>query len=121
MLDTRIILSGIWISVMFIYVMGDILRIFSGDIARLQGMPSGIQWLGAAIIMLIPILMIVLSLVLPQPINRGANIFVAVAFFLFVLVDMKSYPGAYDKFLLVVSMILNVATIWLAWNWSIIE
>jgi hypothetical protein len=31
MLDTRIILSGLWVAVMLTYLWGDVLRIFSGD------------------------------------------------------------------------------------------
>ncbi len=120
MLDTRIILSGIWITVMLIYLLGDVLRIYSGDSARMaEGRRfTGLMWLGAAVLMLIPILMVLLSLVLPQPINRWVNIIVAIGFFLFVLVDLRSYPSAYDKFLLIVSIILNGVTVLSAWNWS---
>jgi hypothetical protein len=119
MLDTRIILSGMWITVMLIYLLGDVLRIYSGDFARMAAaqQTAGLKWMLAAIIMLIPILMVFLSLVLPQPINRWANIIVAVGFFIFVLVDLRSYPSAYDKFLLIVSMVFNAVTVWYAWNW----
>ena len=67
--------------------------------------------------MLIPILMVVLSLVLLQPINRWANIIVAVFFFLFNLVGLPTYPSAYDKFLIIVGLVFNVVTAWTAWNW----
>ena len=46
------------------------------------------MWLGIAVLMLIPILMAPLSLALPQPVNRWANIIVAVFFFLFNLVKV---------------------------------
>jgi hypothetical protein len=120
MLDNRIILSGTWITVMLIYLLGDVLRIYSGDFARMaeEQQASSTKWLFAAIIMLIPILMVFMSLVLPQSVNRGANIVVAVGFFLFILLDLRSYPSAYDKFLLIVSMIFNSVTVWYAWNWS---
>ncbi len=120
MLDTRLILSGIWISLMLIFLLGDVLRIYSGDFARMAETQQSIssKWLIAAVIMLIPILMVVLSLVLPQPINRWANIAVAVGFFLFILVDLQSYPSSYDKFLFIVSMVFNGVTVWFAWNWS---
>jgi hypothetical protein len=117
--DTRIILSALWVSVMLIYLLGDVLRIYSGDFARMSAgeQLNNMKWMGAAILMLIPILMVSLSLVLPQLIARWANIFVAAGFFLFVLVDVRTYPSAYDKFLLVVSMVFNVATLLYAWNW----
>lgn len=119
MLDTRIILSGIWITVMLIYLMGDVLRIYSGDAARMSEgeKPNNAKWMGAAVLMLIPISMVFFSLVLPQDINRWANIIVAVVFFLFVSIDIRSYPSAYDKFLLAVSLVFNVVTIAYAWNW----
>lgn len=99
---------------------GDVLRIFSGDyktgemgkIQFTQGM-----WLGISVLMLLPILMVFLSLVLDQPVNRWANIIVAVFFFLFNLVGLPTYPSAYDKFLLAVSLVFNGLTIWYAWRW----
>lgn len=67
--------------------------------------------------MVIPILMVVLSLALPQPVNRWANIVVAIFFFLFNLVGLSTYPSAYDKFLIVVGLVFNVLTVWYAWKW----
>ena len=31
MVDTRIILSGLWVATMLTYLLGDVLRIFAGD------------------------------------------------------------------------------------------
>jgi hypothetical protein len=120
MLDTRIILSGVWVALMLTYLLGDVLRIFSGDVARMGGTQHFTQamWLGIAVLMLIPILMVVLSLTLPYSINRWANIIVAVFFFLFNLVGLPTYPSAYDKFLLAVSLVFNGVTVWTAWNWT---
>jgi hypothetical protein len=39
-------------------------------------------------------------------------------FFLFNVVGVPTYPGWYDKFLIVVSLVFNVVTIWRAWNWN---
>lgn len=120
MLDTRIILSALWVALMLTYLLGDVLRIFSGDyksgemgkVQFTQGM-----WLGISILMLIPILMILLSLILPQPASRWTNIIVAVFFFLFNLVGLPTYPSLYDKFLIGVGLIFNVVTVWYAWTW----
>lgn len=119
-MDTRIILSATWVVVTLIYLYGDVLRIFSGDMAKaMPGMNfSQFAWLGIAVLMLIPILMVFLTLVLPQPVSRWANIIVAVFFFLFNLVGLPTYPSMYDKFLLAVSMVFNLVTVWYAWNWS---
>lgn len=119
MLDTRIILSGVWVALMLTYLLGDVLRIFSGDVAKMGGTQHFTQgmWLGIAILMVMPILMVVLSLTLPYPVNRWANLIVAVFFFLFNLVGLPTYPSAYDKFLIVVGLVFNVMTVWSAWQW----
>jgi hypothetical protein len=119
MLDTKIILSAIWVVVMMIYFLGDVLRIVSGDAAKAMANQNFNQyvWLGIAALMLIPILMVFLTLVLPQLVNRWTNIIVAAFFVLFNLVGLPTYPSLYDKFLLLVSMGFNVVTIWYAWNW----
>jgi hypothetical protein len=119
-MDTKIILSATWVVVTLIYLYGDVLRIYSGDLAKSINTMNFNQfaWLGIAILMLIPILMVFLTLVLPQSGVRWANIIVAAFFFLFNLVGLPTYPSLYDKFLLAVSMGFNVVTIWYAWNWS---
>ena len=114
----QIKLSAVWVALMLVYLLGDVLRIFSGDFQKMtdikftQGM-----WLGIAVLMLIPILMVILSVMLPQPANRWSNIIVAAFFFLFNLVGLPTYPSAYDKFLILVGLGFNLLTIWLAWNW----
>ncbi len=121
--DTRVLLSLIWVAVMLTYLLGDVLRIYSGDatsgVMRSEmGKFTQGMWLGIAILMVIPILMVVLALILPQPVNRWANIIVAGFFLLFNLVGLPTYPSMYDKFLLVVSMGFNLVTIWYAWGWT---
>jgi hypothetical protein len=123
MVDTRIILSALWVALMLTYLLGDVLRIFSGDFkAGEMGSKGGMpltqnMLLGIAVLMLVPILMVVLSVILPQSVNRWANIGVAVFFFLFNLVGLPTYPSMYDKFLIAVSLVFNVVTVWYAWTW----
>jgi hypothetical protein len=104
---------------MLTYLWGDVLTIFAGDI--IPGEMGGVKFtqgmaLIVAALMVIPILMVVLSLVLPQNVNRWANIIAAVFWFLFNLVSLWTYPG-YEKFLLAVSMVFNVLMVWFAWKW----
>ena len=120
-LDTRILLSGLWVALMLTYLLGDVLRIFAGDFepGNIMGMqPSQGMWLGIAALMLIPIIMVVLTLLLPYPAIRWVNIIVAIFFIIFNLFGLP-YPGAYDNFLIVVSFVFNGLTIWYAWNWVI--
>ena len=119
-MDAKIMLSATWVVVTLIYLYGDVLRICSGDLAKSMANMNFNQfvWLGIAILMLIPILMVFLALVLPQGVSRWANIIVAGFFILFNLVGLPTYPSLYDKFLLVVSMVFNGVTVWIAWNWA---
>jgi hypothetical protein len=120
MTDTRIILSGIWVSLMLTYLLGDVLRIFAGDFVagEMQGVTAGQWiWIAAALMMLIPIIMIILSLTVAYPLIRWLTIAAATALFLFNLVGLPSYPGLYDKFLIAVGLIFNVLSVWYAWKW----
>lgn len=114
-------LTALWVALMLIYLLGDVLRIFSGDFKAGEIMGSQVtqtMWLGIAAMMVLPIVMIVLTLTLRQPANRWLNIIVAVFFFLFNLVALPRYPSWYDRFLLVVSLGFNVMTVWYAWEWQ---
>ena len=119
MSDMRIILSATWVVVTLIYLYGDVLRIYSGDFAKSMTNMNFNQfaWLGIAVLMLTPILMVFLTLVLPHSVSRWANIIVAGFFILFNLVGLPTYPSAYDKFLIAVSLVFNGLTIWYAWRW----
>jgi hypothetical protein len=120
MVETRIMLAAIWVALMLTYLLGDVLRIFSGDFkaGEIGGMQvTQAMWVGIAALMLIPILMVILSLILPQPVSRWANIIVAVFFFGFNLLGLPTYPSAYDKFLIVVGLGFNLLIVWYAWRW----
>ena len=119
MVDVRIILSGLWIAVMLTFLLGDVLRIFAGDITpgEVAGKPvTQGRWLLIAAIMLTPIIMVVLSLVLPYPAIRWACIVVAVLWVIFNLVGLP-YPVAYDNFLIAVSIVFCALIVWYAWTW----
>lgn len=121
MLEIQIKLAGVWVVVMLIYLLGDVLRIMSGDAT--PGIIEGTRvtqgmWLGIAVMMLIPILMVFLSLTLDQGVNRWANIIAAAGFFVLNISTIWTYPSAYDRFLLAVSLVFNVVTVWYAWNWT---
>jgi hypothetical protein len=58
--------------------------------------------------------MIVLTL--PYPAIRWTSIVVAALVLVFNVFGLP-YPGAYDNFLIVVSLGVNALTIWYAWRW----
>ncbi len=118
--DTRIILSGLWVATMLTYLLGDVLRIFAGDFTagEIQGLQATQAiWMGAALLMLIPVVMVVLSLTLKYPAIRWVTIVAAVILFLFNLVGLPTYPSTYDKFLIAVGLVFNALTVWYAWKW----
>ena len=118
MVDVKIILSFLWVTTMLCYLLGDVMRIFAGDFksGEMDGKPATHKvWLGAAIIMVIPIIMVVLSLILDNPVNSWVNIIVAIFFIVFNLIGIKGYKS-YDIFLLIISFGFNVLTILYAWT-----
>lgn len=120
MINTRIILAATWVVATLLYLYGDVFRINSGDMAKKSLAEMNLNqyiWLGLAVLMMIPILMVFLNLVLPQPVCRWVNMIVAVFFFLFNLVGLPTYPSLYDKFLIAVSMVFNLVTFWYAIRW----
>jgi hypothetical protein len=120
LLDVQLILSGLWVAVMLTYLLGDVLRIFAGDFkaGEIEGRKMTQKFLvGIAIFMLIPIVMLLLSLTLAFPVNGWVNIIVAIGLFVFNLIGLRTYPGAYDKFLIIVGLGFNVLTVWYAWTW----
>src|SRR2546425_5826534 len=119
--DVRIILSASWVALMLTYLLGDVLRIYSGDFkaGEIGGMKiTQNLWLGVAALMVTPIVMVFLSLTLDYPLDRWANIVVAIVFLGFNFIGLPSYPSAYDEFLIIVGVLFNVLTIWYSWQWK---
>jgi hypothetical protein len=119
--DVRIKLSALWVALMLTYLLGDVLRIFSGDFeaARLGGKMEISRgfFLGMAALFVLPIVMSFLSLTLPYPVSRWANVILAVLLFAINAVGLPTYPSLYDKFLIIVGLVFNVLTVWYAWKW----
>ena len=120
MQDTQIQLSALWTALMLVYLLGDVMRMFSGDFKKMSKDVKWMNqyfWFATSAIMLIPILMVILSVFLPYEINRWANIIVSIGFFLFNIAGLPTYPSLYDRFLILVSLLMNVAIVWVAWSW----
>jgi len=119
--DIRIILSGLWVALMLVYLLGDVMRIFAGDftpgqVGNMQLSQTMLVFM--AVIMLIPIVMILLSLTLTYPMIRWVTVIAAIFLFIFNIVGLPGYPGIYDKFLIIVGLMINVITVVYAWTWS---
>lgn len=114
----RIVLAGSWVSLMFIYLLGDVIRLFAGSIApgHIGEEPAkSWMWTLAAGIMLVPIAMILTTLLTPAGTLKWITVGVSVALALFNLASLP-YKDFFDNMLLVISLGLNVFIVWYAWQ-----
>jgi hypothetical protein len=121
-INVKLKLSGLWIAAMFSWVYGDLLRIYSGDFIlgddiAAELMSMDMLWMISAITMIVPGAMVFMSLALKANVNRWTNIIVAAFYTLYNLVGVSSYSSAYDKFLIVVSIVFTALIVWKAWKW----
>jgi hypothetical protein len=117
---TRIVLAACWVSLMLIYLLGDVIRIFAGHVTPgRMGDREGADWMFtvAALVMLLPIAMILTSLLVPATPLVWITVIVAAFLAVFNLMGLPSYQGFYDKMLIVVSIGVNGVTIWQALAW----
>ena len=95
------------------------MRIFAGDFVpgEMDG-KAMTQWMlmVMALFMLIPILMVILTLVIPYNIIRILTIIIAIFLILFNAAGLP-YKSLFDNFLIIVSIIFNIATAYYAWIW----
>jgi hypothetical protein len=98
-MDTKVLLSTLWIVVMINMLKADILSLFipgaTDELAKTSastGTPIPQLMLGGAIMMEISIVMIILSRVLKYGVNRWVNIIVSIITIAFVIGGGVSYP-----------------------------
>lgn len=78
------------------------------------------MWTLAALIMLIPIAMILITLLAPVTPLKWVTLAVSIALALFNLASLP-YEDFFDTMLLVISVALNGFTVWYAWTKLAIE
>jgi hypothetical protein len=74
-----------------------------------------IMWLGLAMLMVIPVVMVFLSLT--STVSRSANIILAIFFFGLNLIGLPGSSSAYDIFLIIIGLVFNVLIFVYAWKW----
>jgi Family of unknown function (DUF6326) len=120
-LDTKTLLSSLWIVVAINILMADILALYipgtADELVRFAGgTPIAQLMLGGAVMIEISILMIVLSRVLQQRVNRVANIVASSITIAFVIGGGSTYP--HYLFAATVEVICLLLLIWIAWTWT---
>jgi hypothetical protein len=128
--NVKIILSALWIAVMFIYVYADIKTLFQPEIPEqiISGVMGGMTinqsfLFAAAILMSIPAIMILLSLILKPSINRWVNIIVSLLHIILIIITrfVPSKIWYYYIYYQSIEAIFHFLIIWYAWRWPIQE
>ena len=121
-MDTKVLLSTLWIVVMINMLKADILSLFIPgaleEVAKTSistGTPIAQLMLGAAIMGQLAIAMMILSRVLKYGINRWVNIVVGIVTIAYIWGGMASYP--HYIFIAMVETICLLLIIWTAWMW----
>jgi hypothetical protein len=128
--NVKIILSALWIAVMFIYVYADIKTLFQPEIPEqiISGVVAGMRinqlfLFSAAVLMSIPPVMILLSLVLKPGINRWVNIIVSFLHIILIIIT-RFVPGKiwyYYIYYQSIEAVFHLLIIWFAWKWPVQE
>jgi hypothetical protein len=121
-INTKVLLSTLWIVVMINMLKADILSLYipgaADEMAKTSaatGTPIPFLMLGGAIMMEISIAMIILSRVLSFKVNRWVNIIVSLITIVFVVGGGVSYP--HYLFIASMEIICLLLVIWFAWKW----
>jgi hypothetical protein len=122
MIDTKVLLSTLWVVVMINMAYADILGLFIPgvleEVAKTSvstGTPIPQLMLGGAIMLEIPIAMILLSRVLKYKVNRWANIIAGVITIAYVVGMGSLYP--HYIFIATIEVVCMLLIIWYAWKW----
>jgi Family of unknown function (DUF6326) len=125
-IDTKTLLSTLWVIIMINMLKADILSLYipgSAEELAKTSASAGISipqlMLSGAIMMEISIVMIILSRVLKYSVNRWVNIIVSLITIAFVVGGGVSYP--HYIFIAAVEVACLLLIIWNAWKWRNLE
>jgi len=124
-INTKLVLSALWTSVMFLYIYGDYFELYVPE--KTAGLLSGrnmldtpYKLLAATIALALPALMIFFSLVTKPRWNRILNISIAVFLTGFTLLVGASSLTEWRLFYVMLSLLESILTsiiVWKAWHW----
>ena len=125
-IDTKVLLSTLWIVVMINMLKADILSLYIpgaldevAKTAASTGASIPQLMLIGAIMGQLAIAMIILSRVLKYGINRWANIVVGIVTIAYIWGGMASYP--HYIFIATVETLCLLLIVWFAWTWRNVE
>ena len=124
--DVKVVLSGLWISMLFVFAYVDIFGFWRADVINgaLDGEVPGAGFtinqsflVFTTIYILIPSLMVVVSLIAPARINRIANIVASLIYAASVVVSVIGESWWYYIAGSAVEVIFLLAVARVAWTW----
>lgn len=122
-INVKLIISSLWVAVMFCYVYGDYIEVYVpgvlAEAIEVTQDKEGIQlgFFAVALLMSIPSVMIFLTLVLKPTINRWLNIVIPTVYIaLLVAVNLEA-TWVFYLYLTAIEILLSISTVWYAWNW----
>lgn len=124
--DTRIVLSGLWVSMLFVFAYVDILGFWRAD--SIQGALAGsVPGTGfgidqtflvlATTYVLIPSLMVAVTLLAPARVNQALNLTISVLYAASIVVAVIGETWIYFIFGSVVEIALLATIAGVAWSW----
>lgn len=125
-IDTKVLLSTLWVIVMINMLKADILSLFipgvTDELANFSvsvGASIPQLMLFGAVMGNLAIAMIILSRVLKYGINRWVNIVVGIVIIAYIWGGMSSYP--HYIFIATVETLCLLLIVWFAWKWRNVE
>jgi len=125
--NVKLKLALLWVALMFLYIYNDIFSMYQpGHVAELfDGHLEGVQFtqtllFGAALLMALPSIMVLLSLILKAGVNRMVNIIMGIFHILILIGTQFVGEGEtwyYWRFNELLEALFLVLIIWTAWKW----
>ena len=117
--DRRVVLSTLWIFVMFNYLYNDLVMMIVNPAIyeRAATKMTGGVVLGFTALMEILIAMVLLSRILNYKANRWANIIAGIVGTAFVAVTLNARAPAFYLFLSTIEILSTLFIVWYAWTW----
>jgi hypothetical protein len=125
-LDVKLVLAGLWISMLFVFAYVDIFTFWRADAINgaLQHKIPGTGFridqgflVFTTAYVLVPILMVAASLIAPARWNRPANLVVGVVYLVSIVVSVIGESWAYFVIGSIVEIALLLAIVAVAWSW----
>ena len=129
--NVKVNLALLWVALMFFYIYNDLFSLWQpGHVAQLvEGHLEGVQFtqtilFGAAVLMALPSIMVLLSLALKASVNRLVNIVVGI-FHILVLIGTQFVGEGetwfYWRLYELLEALFLALIIWTSWKWPTTE